>query len=132
MALGRSFDSGKLRTVIFSEVLSQLPKFFQREQLPGAPADVLPLQHPGVSVRNEDRVQAGFQRGIDVGFRAVADHPRMRRVQVTLFHQPQVSGVILLLHDGGVAKESSQTGPVDFQFLFLGITLREERQIVAA
>jgi len=33
------------------------------------------LQHPGVRVRHQHRVQSGFERGIDIGFGRIADHP---------------------------------------------------------
>ena len=38
--------------------------------------DLLVLQYPGVAVGHENGVQPGGEGGIDVGFRAVADHPR--------------------------------------------------------
>ena len=33
------------------------------------------LEDPGVRVRHEHSVEAGGERGVDVGFWAVADHP---------------------------------------------------------
>src|SRR5580692_10366502 len=41
----------------------------------GGWVDFFVLEDPGVTVRDEDGVQAGGHRGVDVGFRAVADHP---------------------------------------------------------
>jgi hypothetical protein len=38
--------------------------------------DLFVLKYPGVAVRNEDGIQTRSQRGIYVGLRAVADHPR--------------------------------------------------------
>jgi hypothetical protein len=85
---------------------------------------------PRMGVRNEDRVQARFQRRIDVGFRAVARHPRALRIDAALLHQRPVGGHVLLLHDGRVAEVSAQARAVDLQLLLVGMALGKQRQIV--
>jgi len=48
------------------------------------------LQYPRIAVRDEDGVQTGGQRGIDVGLRAVADHPGGSGDQIIFFDHGSV------------------------------------------
>jgi hypothetical protein len=53
------------------------------------------------------------------------------RVKAALVHQTPVGGSVLFPHDRSVAEPDAEAGPVDLQLLFLGMTLREEGEIVA-
>src|SRR5437660_12888936 len=60
-----------------SEVRAQFTEAFQDEEATRARrrAQFFVLQNPGLVVWNEDRIQPGRERGIDVGPGTVTDHP---------------------------------------------------------
>jgi hypothetical protein len=89
------------------KVTSQIFETFQDQQATIAGYDLLLLQNPGVSVPNEDGVQARFQRRVDFGFRTVADHPGSIRGHAAVLHKLAVGRGVFLLHDGGVAEEDA-------------------------
>src|SRR5450759_4323012 len=112
------------------EPLPQVFELLHHQQAPLPWPQILFLQHPGMRVRHEHRVQPRFQRRIHVRFRAVADHPRDRRVHPALHHQAPVRRRIFLFHDRRVLEEPTQAGAVDLQLLFVHMPLGEEREIV--
>ena len=57
------------------------------------------LERPGEVVGNEDGVDAGLEGGIDVGARAVADHPGAGAVAAVTGDEAGVSGRVLLGQD---------------------------------
>src|ERR1022692_2639946 len=81
---------------------------------------------------HEDGMQAGFERRVDVRFRAVANHPGAPRIEPALIHQAPIGRGILLLHDGRMTEEASQAGAVDLQLLLLGMALGKQRQAMPA
>ena len=62
------------------EVIGELTKMLDHEQAASVRriTDFLVLEDPGLVVRDKNRIQPGGEGGVDVGFRAVADHPGMR------------------------------------------------------
>src|SRR3954452_15377178 len=94
--------------------------------------DLLTLERPGVLVRHEDGVQARLKRRVDVGFRAVADHPRAGRVHAASIDQRAGRRRVLLVHNGGVGEARAQAGAVDLELLFLRVPFCEKREVVAA
>src|SRR5579864_9695038 len=58
-----------------SEMIAQVAKTLQNEQPSGPAAHFFVFQGPGGRMRDKHRIQAGFERGVDVTARAVAHHP---------------------------------------------------------
>ena len=63
--------------LFLSKVLNKFRERVQHQQLARRrrACQFFVLKHPGIGVRNENGVNTGGERRIDVGFRAVADHP---------------------------------------------------------
>src|SRR5690242_21884394 len=120
--------SGKVRP---SEVFFEFGEACHFQELSFSWPEVLVLQRPGALVRYKDRIEAGFQGGIDIGFWAVADHPRLAAIHPALLGQPGVRLGILLFYDGGVAEIYAQARAVDLEFLLFRMTFGKEREIVA-
>ena len=66
------------------EDLAQLGKGIELDKMLAVRSgiDLCVLQHPGVFVEEEDSVQAGGERGVDVALGAVANHPGAARGNV--------------------------------------------------
>src|SRR6478735_3400537 len=103
----------------FSEMLRQLWKALQNQQLPRTGRHVVVLQAPGVVVWDEDGVPAIGERRIDIRFRRVADHPGFGGIERKLAAQLAVGRVILLGHDLDVGKKIDKSRAIDFEPLFL-------------
>src|SRR5262249_2515195 len=74
-AVVHDLDNGAA-TQPYSEMRAQIREPVDNEQTAVSATDLLLLQHPGVWVRDEYRIEPGFERRIDIGLGAVADHPR--------------------------------------------------------
>src|SRR6266436_964850 len=75
-------------SVLFcSKVPSQIGEALDHQQLPLPRPDLLPLQRPGMGVRNEHRVQPALERRIDVRLGTIPDHPPPRTVEPPLGDQ---------------------------------------------
>jgi hypothetical protein len=75
------------------------------ELLPGwGRVDFFVFKDPGITVRDEDGVQAGGHRRVDVGFRAVAYHPRGGGHEFIFFNHARVRCSIFLGHDFDIAE----------------------------
>ena len=94
--------------------------------------EFLVLKNPGIAVRNEDGVQSGSQRGIDVGLRAVSDHPGGRRSATVFFDELRVGRLVLLRHDLRRLEKFPQSRAFDLAALLGERALRYQDQAMAA
>src|SRR5579875_331525 len=80
------------------EVAGELGEGSQLEELAigWRMVDVLALERPGEVVWDKDGVQAGGEGGVDVGLRAVADHPCRFCLAGVVFGQAAVGVMVLL------------------------------------
>src|SRR5271165_1779204 len=76
------------------------------------------LQRPGLVVRNEDRVQACFQCRIDIGLRAIPNHPRDFGYQGVLLHDGAIDSSIFLGNHLDCSEVFLQTRPLHLPLLF--------------
>ena len=71
------------------------------------------FQYPGVAVRDEDGVQSGGQRGVDVGLWAVADHPGRVAIESELLDDARIGRRIFFGNDFRVRKILSHSRALD-------------------
>ena len=98
-----------------SEVGPQVGEAVEDEQAAGTRGieQVLVLEAPRVGMGDEDGVEAGGERGVDVGPGGVADHPGQGRVEADIGDELVVGVDVLLGDDGGVAEVGAETRAVD-------------------
>ena len=99
------------------EVGAQVGEAVEDEQAAGTRGieKVFVLEAPRVGVGDEDGVEAGGERGVDVGPGGVADHPGQGRVEADVSDELVVGVDVLLGDDGGVAEVGAETGAVDLR-----------------
>lgn len=130
------FSRGAVSVVYFPHSLEVECKIrkggeFQKNLTVGRLVDYLVLQHPGEVVRDEDCVEAGGQGGIDVGARAVADHPCRRCFAGVVRRQGEVGFGVFLRQDLNCGEVRCQTGAVELVVLLFGIALGDHDDAVA-
>jgi hypothetical protein len=81
-----------------------------------------------MGVRDVDGMQSSTQRGIDIRPRAVADHHRPRRVELSLRDQKSIGGGVFLDRDSDAAEERAQPRTFEFGHLLLRLSLCKEQQ----
>src|SRR5262249_5065703 len=113
-----------------SEIRAQIRESVDNEQAAVSRTDLLLLQHPGVWVRDEYRVEPCFERRIDVGLGAVADHPRTAGLHLAFCREPSVRSRVLFPYHCHVRKESAHPGSIDLEPLLLGVPFGEEREVM--
>ena len=71
------------------------------------------FQHPGVFVEEEDGVETGGERGVDVAFGAVADHPTGVRRELVASDDLAIGRGVFLGDDldGGEVLAQARSGP---------------------
>ncbi len=72
--------------------------------------DDLVLQHPREAVRDEDGVQAGAERGVDVRLGAIADHPGPLKIALVLVSEFAIRSVGLFGQHFDGLEMRSQSG----------------------
>jgi hypothetical protein len=89
------------------------------------------LEDPGGVVGDEDGVEAGLERGVDVGFGGVADHPGGGRVERVARDEVEVGGGVLFGEDLDGGEDGSQAGAVELVGLLFDVALGDEQEAVA-
>lgn len=112
-------------TVPLLEMESQLGDAGKFEQMLACrrSVDHLMLQYPGKVVRNEDRIESGGQRRIDVRARAVSDHPSRRRFAGVVRDQVGICSYVFLGQHLNCSKMRLKPRALEFAGLFLQIAL---------
>src|SRR5262249_60904557 len=93
--------------------------------------DFLVLQYPSVVMGHEDRMEPRRKSGIDVRFRAVADHPGNRMIETVLVCNLRVGPRIFLGHDFTGTEEFFQSRALDLPHLLGGDAFGPQDQMVA-
>jgi hypothetical protein len=96
----------------------------------GRLVDDLVLENPGEIVRDEDSVEASAQGRIDVGSRAVADHPGRAGIARIPHREIGISGVVLFGEDLDCGEVGSEAGAMEFIRLLGGVSLGDEDEPV--
>jgi hypothetical protein len=117
----------------YLKIVNEIGKACQLQELPACRRRVhnLALEDPCEIVGDEDGVEPGGERWVDVRAGAVADHPRAGRFAGVVSGDTLVGLGVLLVKDlngGEVAKEA---GAVKLAGLLDRITLCDEDQAVA-
>jgi hypothetical protein len=94
--------------------------------------DDLVLENPGEIMRDEDRMKAGRECGINVGAGAVADHPGIGHLAFVVHGKGPIGLVMLFGENFDRGEVGSETGAVEFVFLFEGIPLSDHNEAVAS
>src|SRR5260370_32523757 len=115
------------------EVLSQFCEAADDQQLLARWRRVyfLVLENPGRAVRHENGVQSGGQRGIDVGFGAIADHPRGIVLQLKLFDRASIGALLFLSDDFRCGEIFLQSRALDLSGLLGYGTLRHQTPLMS-
>src|SRR6185437_10762415 len=87
-----------------AEQFLQIRKSIHDEEPAIAVPDLLALEGPGPLVRHEHGAYPGFESGIDIRFRAVADHPRSTAIEAARPYQILIRHCVLFLHDPAVGE----------------------------
>ena len=116
-----------------SEVMAEVAEAFDLQQAAVADfgADLAALQHPGVAVRDEDGMQTGLERGIDVGLRAVADHPGEVGRQGVFLDETAVGVSMLFGDDVDGGEMLLQSGALELACLLGDVALGYQKKMVA-
>ena len=88
-------------------------------------AQVLVLQHPGMRMRHQHRVQPRLERRINVRLRRIPNHPSLPWNEAAFNDKSLISRSIFFFHNRRVRKIPAQPRPVDLQPLLLRMPLRE-------
>ena len=83
------------------EMRPQVGECLQDEEASVGRGDLLLFEPPGVLVGNEDGVEPGLQRRVDVGARRIADHPGARGVELALLDDRSVGLLRFLVDHSG-------------------------------
>ncbi len=94
----------RIDTALLSEMEFQVRKLPKLEKV-WVLSGLLVLESPGVRMRNIHRVHARSQRGIDVGSRAVPDHPGVRSHPPVSAEELRIGLGVLFRQDLNPAKE---------------------------
>jgi hypothetical protein len=89
------------------------------------------LEHPGEVVGDEDCVETGSERGIDVGARTVADHPGNGRLAGVVRRQGEVGLGVLFREDFDRGEVGCQAGAMQLVVLFFGVALGDQDDAMA-
>src|SRR5271169_1092609 len=81
-------------------------------------------------MRNENGVQAGGDRGIDVGARTVADHICQRRIEFSVAHEAPICVDVFLARSLDAIEQRTEARTRELLQLFVALTLREHQQTV--
>lgn len=122
----RRTDGSECRQTVSSEVCPELAKRSKDHQFTDAAFHRRPVGVPGGRMGYENRVEAGLQRGINVGERAVAHHPAIGFHDLELSDQALKDAGIFLHYVFNGVKIGLQPGPLDLGGLFGGFSLREQ------
>src|SRR3984893_18796409 len=120
------------RMEMCSEMLTQVAEASQDEQPAGSAANLFASQGPGGRMRDEYRIQACFERRVNITARAVASHPSPRFHDVVPVHHGAVGRHIFLRHDLNRLKMNLQAGPLDLGRLFRRFAFREQDQAMTS
>jgi hypothetical protein len=90
----------------------------------------LVLHDPGMVVRDEDGVQAGGERRVDVRARRVADHPGGRGIEAVEGDEGSVGGGVLFGEHLDRGEERLQAGADEFVGLLDRVSLGDEQEAV--
>ncbi len=93
--------------------------------------DDLVLENPGEVVGDEDGVESGGEGWIDVGARAVADHPGVGGLADVVVDERTVGLVVLLGEDLDGGKVRGEAGALELVGLLGGVPLGDEDEPVA-
>src|SRR5262245_2880034 len=107
-----------------SEMLPQIGESLDDQQPIGL-HDLLMLEMPRVRMRNQDRAESSFNRGIDVRFGRIADHPAAVFIEFVITHDAPVTVRILFAGDHGAPKKTCEPGCVDLPPLLFEVAFRE-------
>jgi len=115
------------------EVTGQLSEGGQFEKmLPGRGlVDDLVLEDPGEVVGDEDRVEASRESWVNVGARAVADHPGVAGLATVMGDEGAVGVVVLFVEDLDGGEVGGEAGALELVGLLLGVTFGDHDQAVA-
>ena len=97
----------------------------------GGLVDDLVLEDPGEVVGDEDGVEAGAEGWVDVGARAVADHPCVAGLAAVVGGEGQVSFGVLFGEDLDRCEVLGEAGAVELVRLLLLIAFGDEDETVA-
>ena len=90
------------------------------------PPEIIVLEHPGVGVVHVNGVQTRSKRGIDIGPRTVADHPRSLGSE-RVSHDDLAVGIgVLFGRDLDSGEMHVNSGAVELSLLFLRISFRDQ------
>ena len=91
----------------------------------------LVLEHPGKVVRDEDGVKAGCQGGINVGARAVADHPGVAGLAAVMGDEGKIGFVVFFGKNFDRREVSGKAGAMKLVGLFFGVAFGDHDEAVA-
>ena len=97
----------------------------------GGLVDDLVLEDPGEVVGNEDGVEAGCECGIDVGARAVADHPGVAGLAAVVGGKGTVGVVMLFWEDLDGREVRGEAGALELAGLLFGVSFGDHDEAVA-
>src|SRR5258706_13583876 len=112
-------------------MIAQVAKTLKDEQAAGAAAHLFVFQGPGGGMWNEHRIQAGFQRRVDITARAVANHPAARFHHVVPVYKCAVRLRIFFRHDFNRVEVNLQARAFHLGRLFRRLALREKNQAMS-
>ncbi len=93
--------------------------------------DGLVFENPGKVVGDEDGVEAGGERGIDVGAGAVTDHPSSAGLAGVACCEVAVGGRVLFCQNFDAGEERGETGAFKLGGLLVDSSLGDEEKAVA-
>lgn len=92
--------------------------------------DVFALESPGEIVGDEDGIQSGGEGGIDVGFGAVADHPRGAGLAAMVSGEAAIGGIVLFGENFDGAEVRGKAGAAEFVGLLSMVSLGDQNETV--
>jgi hypothetical protein len=93
--------------------------------------DDLVFEDPGEIVGDKDRVESCAKSGVDVGARAVADHPGVTGLAAVLGREREISFVVLFREDLDGREVRSEARAAEFIGLLFGVSLGDHDETMA-
>ena len=93
--------------------------------------DIFPLKRPGEVMGDKDSVEAGGEGRVDIGFGAVADHPRRAGLAAVMSREAAVGGVVLFREHLDSVEVRGKTGAAQLVGLLGVVSLGDEDEAVA-
>jgi hypothetical protein len=104
---------------------------FQKSLAGRGMVDGFVLEDPGEVVRDKDGVQAGGEGGVDVGLRAVSDHPRRTGFAAVMFREAAVGSMVFLRENFDSAEVRGEAGAAQLVRLLGVIAFGDQDEAMA-